>query len=74
MLVYRQRMHSLNWLRCDLGPKPTALTTQHCLHLVHNIVGQQAIFLASAPPLMIAAPRGHVQTLRLVILIILYHL
>lgn len=59
--------HSLNWLRCDTGAKITTVTAQHSLHLVENISGQRVIFVASSPPLMITAPRGHVQIIRLVL-------
>ena len=70
MLLYRQlAINLLCWNKCDMGTKAT-VSSQHALHVVENIVNLRAVCVASSPPLMITAPRGHVQTLRLVRLLI----
>lgn len=70
MLLYRQlATNLLCWSKCDLGTRVT-VSSQHALHVVENIVNLRAICVAASPPLLITAPRGHVQTVRLVRLVL----
>ena len=58
--------NSLLWVRCDIGAQLGYVSLSKPLHLVKELNGLQCIVVASNPPMMVTAPRGHAQAFQMV--------
>ena len=67
VLLYRQlSTNSLLFARCHTGAQIEDVHLANLFHQVDDYNGQQAVYVASNPPLMITAPKGYVQALQIV--------